>query len=289
VLDESDTQQIGKLLDELAQLGKTDKSVVPYLANVLATRRPNVDHGCNPERYVMIALARTGDVRALPILQKQLMRPDEPTTTRVWDIWTAAAFALGKTGNPVAIEILRQAHAAGHAAEACQRSIEALGGSLIPPSIAVVENRCDLSQVESEYGRVMRDAQTIAAEIAAKFSLAEDEAYVQVSILRQGLQSLPVEDERDAYRALSTQGTGIRKGDFSGTLTALLQCLMADFIRYKSGLRRGWAPGTMMKRSGADGFAGFEQITWLGVYSPGEHYIHAIIRVGENGFLTFTH
>ena len=120
------TDQIGKALNELAQLGKTNATVVPYLANVLETRRANVDlPGCHQERMIMIALALTGDQRVLSVLEKQLMRTDD-RTTKIWEIWKAAAFALGQTKNPRAVDILKKGIEAKHAANECQESIKKL-------------------------------------------------------------------------------------------------------------------------------------------------------------------
>jgi len=261
LITEKESDQIEKALDELAQLSKTNEAIIPYLANVLETRRPNVDLGCRQERVIMIALAWTGNERALPVLEKQLMRPDD-RTTRIWDIWEAAAFALGQTKSPRAIDILKKGIEAKHALSKCHDAIEKLD-----PSAAVAE-AAPLPVVTNT---------AIIQEFDRLTNLTS-------SALAQALAAMPIESKQDAQKFLRIAvGNNPKQGDLNATLGTLIDCMLS----HRTG--EGRIVIRMSKRS--DGVAHFpyEPKQWLQLTPEPDLWNHAIIRVGQDEYLIATH
>lgn len=117
------------LLGELVRMAQASPQVVPYLISVIENRSAgaNASFGGQPERFLMEALAETGNAAAMPVLTAQLLRPDEASSD-ARRRWRAAAIALGRLRDPRAIPLLKQAHARGRAPKECQESIEQLGG-----------------------------------------------------------------------------------------------------------------------------------------------------------------
>ncbi|MFH1532230.1 MAG: ankyrin repeat domain-containing protein [Pseudomonadota bacterium] len=118
----------GDLIDELGELARADREVLGFMVDTL-DNRTRTGSGASlgrARRYLMVSLARTQEPGLAAEFGKQLVLPDDGTSTEVLEIRNAAAFALGRLGCKEAISVLEEAAAAGHAYDACREALKKL-------------------------------------------------------------------------------------------------------------------------------------------------------------------
>ena len=123
----------GSLIDELGSLCREDAEVRELMVKTLHERTKIGAYGSLSvaKRLMMVSLARTQNPAMSDELGKQLMLPDDGTSTEVWEIRDGAAFALGRLGCKEAVPVLEKAAEAGHAYQACRDALKKLREGLV--------------------------------------------------------------------------------------------------------------------------------------------------------------
>lgn len=248
--------------ERISEVVNVGSPAVDALLHALEKRR-HQDPRYTPQAraLVMNALAKIGDRRAVPAIRGQLNSAHGGP--KVWD---AAAFALGRLGDPAALSDLRRAAAEGRAPEAATEALEALGIDTTPREVVTLSR---IAEAESLFAKYDKVGNPKCAE------------------LRAALRELRIERPGRAHAALQSQmveGCQIRAGDLDTTLAALVRCIITDQEFSVGPARRGIKEPFTLRTEG--GTYLFRDIHSLAVWTV---YSHIVVRVSSDRYLSFVH
>lgn len=212
----------GDLIEELGALARESDDVREFLVATVQDRTRVGPYAsvATARRWVMVSLARTKDPAMAAEFGKQLMLPDDGSSTEIWDIRNAAAFALGRLGCPEAIPVLEKASAAGHAYESCRDALKSLkeefGGDDDSPERSQADLDADLLEA-TEKG----DRSAVQELLAAGAS---------------------VEARHPEWRQTPLSIASWAKGAADAVYVEILDALVAKGATTQVGNKDGWSP-----------------------------------------------